>query len=153
MNIVEEIGKELAPEQREVNFEIGDTVKVHYKIIEGDRERTQVYEGIVIAINNSGVSKTFTVRRISYDIGGERTFPLYTPRIAKIEVIRKSKVRRSKLYYLREKKGKSAKLKERLFRQDKKSKNKAKSAVAVEVPAATESPVEETTEASEKNTE
>lgn len=113
MNMVEQVGMELVPESRELNFEIGDTVKVHYKIVEGNRERIQMYEGTVIAINNKGASKTFTVRRISFDVGVERIFPLFTPRIAKIEVLRKAKIRRSKLYYLRDRKGKSAKLKER----------------------------------------
>ena len=95
------------------NFKIGDTVKVYYKIVEGNRERIQVYEGIVIAMDNKGIRKTFTVRRISFDIEVERIFPFYSPRIAKIEVIRKGKIRRAKLYYLRERKGKSAKLRER----------------------------------------
>ncbi|MFW5808736.1 MAG: 50S ribosomal protein L19 [Spirochaetota bacterium] len=113
MNLVEKLGVELAPEERNVNCEIGDTVRVHYKIIEGNRERVQVYEGTVIATNNKGVGKTITVRRISFDVGVERIFPIYSPRIAKIEVVRKAKIRRSKLYYLRERRGKSAKLRER----------------------------------------
>ncbi|MCX7679915.1 MAG: 50S ribosomal protein L19 [Spirochaetes bacterium] len=103
---------ELKPVDRELNFEIGDTVRVHYRIVEGNRERIQVYEGIVIAINNTGLSRTFTVRRISYDVGVERIFPLYSPRIAKIEVVRKGKKRRAKLYFLRERRGKAAKLRE-----------------------------------------
>jgi large subunit ribosomal protein L19 len=131
MNVAKEIGKQLVPEDRALNFEVGDTVRVHYKIVEGNRERIQVYEGTVIAINNKDAGKTFTVRRISYDVGVERTFPLFTPRIAKIEVVRKSKVRRAKLYYLRERKGKSAKLRERLFVPGAKKKSvKAKEAKA-----------------------
>lgn len=111
-DIIQSIEKELMPE-KPVNFEVGDTVKVHYKIVEGNRERIQVYEGVVISIDNTGIRKTFTVRRVTYDIGVERVFPLYSPRIAKIEVARKGKVRRAKLYYLRERRGKSAKLKEK----------------------------------------
>jgi len=99
--------------KNELNFEIGDTVKVHYKIVESGKERIQVYEGIVISIANKSHSKTFTVRRISYDIGVERIFPLHSPRIARIELVRKGSVRRAKLFYLREKKGKSGRIKER----------------------------------------
>lgn len=113
MNIIETIKKEIMPVQRTLDFEVGDTVRISYKIIEGNRERIQVFEGVVIAIDNKGISKTFTVRRISYDIGVERIFPLHSPRIEKIEVVRKGKKRRSKLYYLRERTGKSVKLKER----------------------------------------
>jgi large subunit ribosomal protein L19 len=116
MDIIEQIGKELLPEQREITFQIGDTVKVHYKIVEGTRERIQVYEGNVTAINNRGAGKSFTVRRISYEVGVERTFPLGSPRIAKIEVVRKGRVRRAKLYYLRERSGKAAKVKEKMYR-------------------------------------
>jgi large subunit ribosomal protein L19 len=114
MNVAIEIGKELAASKRKLDFEVGDTLKVHYKIIEGTRERIQVYEGVVIAIDNKGGGKTFTVRRVSYDVGVERIFPLLSPKIAKIEVLRKGKTRRSKLYFLRERFGKSAKLRERL---------------------------------------
>lgn len=94
------------------DFNIGDTVKVHFRIIEGRIERIQIFEGTVIAKKNSGASKTFTVRKISYGIGVERIFPLYSPRIAKIEVVRKGKVRRAKLYYLRDRVGKKARVKE-----------------------------------------
>lgn len=93
-------------------FKIGDTVKVFYKVIEGDKERVQAYEGTVIARRNKDISETFTVRRLSYGIGVERTFHLHSPRIDKIEVVRSGKVRRAKLYYLRGRKGRSAKLKE-----------------------------------------
>ncbi len=114
MNILREIENEIRPIERPLDFKIGDTVKVHYKIIEGNRERIQVYEGLVIAINNKGLGKTFTVRRVSYDVGVERIFPLYSTRIAKIDLVRRGKVRRSKLYFLRERKGKAAtKIKER----------------------------------------
>ena len=95
--------------------EIGQTVKVHVKIREGERERIQVFEGTVIARNNSGVSETFTVRRVSYGVGVERVFPVHSPNVAKVEVVRNGKVRRSKLYYLRDRVGKAAKLKEQII--------------------------------------
>ncbi|HOK02628.1 MAG TPA: 50S ribosomal protein L19 [Spirochaetota bacterium] len=117
------IEKEIKPVDRSIDFEIGDTVRVHYKIIEGNKERIQVYEGIVIAIDNKGISKTFTVRKISFEVGVERVFPLYSTRIAKIETVRKGKARRAKLYFLRDRKGKSAKLKEK--RVAKSAKNEA----------------------------
>ncbi|MDR3236946.1 MAG: 50S ribosomal protein L19 [Spirochaetia bacterium] len=107
------VEKEIMPLERPLEFEIGDTVKVHYRIVEGEKERIQVFEGIVIALNNKGLSKTFTVRKISFEIGVERIFPVISPRIAKIEVVRKGKVRRAKLYFLRSRTGKSAKVKER----------------------------------------
>jgi large subunit ribosomal protein L19 len=113
MNIVQTIEKKMMPAEKTITFNVGDTVKVHYKIIEGNKERVQVYEGVVIAIGNKGINKAFTVRKISFDIGVERVFPLFSPRIAKIDVIRKGKARRAKLYYLRERTGKSTKLKEK----------------------------------------
>lgn len=93
---------------------IGDTVRVDVKIREGDRERIQAFEGTVIAKRGSGVTKTFTVRRISYGVGVERVFPVHSPNVAEVKVIRHGKVRRSKLYYLRDRVGKSAKVKEQL---------------------------------------
>lgn len=99
------------------NFNVGDTVKVYFKIIEGTTERIQIFEGIVIAINNSGIRKTFVVRKISYGVGVERIFPVNSPRIDKIVVERKGKVRRSKLYYLRDRVGKKAKVKELLTKK------------------------------------
>ena len=98
-------------------FKVGDTVKVHFKIIEGKTERVQIYEGLVIAMKNSKVGKTFTVRKISYGVGVERVFPLHSPRIAKVEVVRPGKVRRAKLYYIREKIGKGAKIKELIIKK------------------------------------
>ena len=94
-------------------FNIGDTVKVFVKVVEGNRERLQGFEGVVIARKNGGIRETFTVRRVSYGIGIERIFPLHSPKIDHIEVIRKGAVRRAKLYYLRERSGKSAKIKEK----------------------------------------
>ena len=96
------------------NFKVGDTVKVYFKIIEGKTERVQVYEGLVICFKNSGISRTFTVRKSSYGVGVERVFPLNAPRIAKIERVRPGKVRRAKLYYLRDRFGKAAKVKEKV---------------------------------------
>ena len=95
-------------------FDIGSTVRVHVKIREGNRERIQVFEGTVIAKKGSGVSSTFTVRRVSYGVGVERVFPVHSPNVAKVELVRNGKVRRSKLYYLRDRVGKAAKVKEKL---------------------------------------
>lgn len=99
------------------SFKIGDTVRVHFKIVEGKTERIQVYEGLVICFKNAGVKRTFTVRKNSYGVGVERVFPMNSPRIAKIEVVRPGKVRRSKLYYIRDKVGKSAKIKELIVKK------------------------------------
>ena len=92
-------------------FSVGDTVKVHIKIKEGNRERIQVFEGFVLKKQNGGLGKTFTVRRIASGVGVEKTFPIHSPRIEKIEVVRKGHVRRAKLYYMRERTGKAAKIK------------------------------------------
>ena len=94
------------------SFRPGDTVKVHVKVVEGTRERIQVYEGVVIKRRGGGISETFTVRKISYGVGVERTFPVHTPKIANLEVVRGGKVRRAKLYYLRNLRGKAARIKE-----------------------------------------
>ena len=101
--------KETAPE-----FSVGDTVRVDVKIREGERERIQAFEGTVIARRGSGVTETFTVRRVSYGVGVERVFPLHSPNVADVKVVRYGKVRRSKLYYLRDRVGKSAKVKEQI---------------------------------------
>lgn len=93
-------------------FNIGDTVKVYNLIKEGTRQRTQVFEGTVIAKHNGGISETFTVRRVAYGCGVEKTFPLHSPNVEKVEVVRAGKVRRSKLYYLRDRVGKASKVKE-----------------------------------------
>ena len=95
-------------------FEIGDTVKVHNRIKEGERQRIQIFEGTVIAKRNTGVAETFTVRRLSYGVGVEKVFPLNSPNVAQVEVVRKGKVRRAKLYYLRDRVGKAAKVKQKL---------------------------------------
>ena len=93
-------------------FNVGDTVKVMVKVIEGDRERLQAFEGIVIARKHGGISETFTVRRISFGVGVEKTFPIHSPKVADIQVVRHGSVRRAKLYYLRARTGKAAKVKE-----------------------------------------
>jgi len=109
MNIVGQLeaqqSKQNAPELRP-----GETVRVHVKVVEGEKERTQVFEGIVIAMSGSGSRAVFTVRKISYGVGVERIFPLHSPRIEKVEVVARGKVRRAKLYYLRERSGKAARL-------------------------------------------
>lgn len=94
------------------DFRPGDTVKVHAKVVEGTRERIQIFEGVVIARQGSGISETYTVRKISSGVGVERIFPLHTPRVEKIEVVRHGQVRRAKLYYLRNLQGKAARIKE-----------------------------------------
>lgn len=95
------------------DFRAGDTVKVHAKVVEGTRERIQIFEGVVIRRQNGGIGETFTVRKLSYGVGVERTFPVNSPRVAQIEVTRRGIVRRAKLYYLRELRGKAARIKER----------------------------------------
>lgn len=113
MNKIEAfVNEQLKTEVPVIN--IGDTVRVHNKIKEGTRERIQLFEGTVIAKKGGGISETFTVRRISYGVGVEKTFPIHSPNVDKVEIIRSGKVRRAKLYYIRERIGKSAKVKERI---------------------------------------
>ena len=111
MNIIETLEKEQLRSDIP-DFRPGDTVRVHAKIVEGSRERIQMFEGVVIARQGSGVRETFTVRRISYGVGVERTFPVHSPRIEKIDVLRHGAVRRAKLYYLRGLTGKAARIRE-----------------------------------------
>mgnify|MGYP000697656316 FL=1 len=111
MTIIEQINQENLKSEVPA-FDVGDTVKVSVKVVEGTSERIQAYEGVVIAKRGGGISETFTVRRISFGIGVERTFPLHSPKIAGIQVVKKGKVRRAKLYYLRNLTGKAAKIKE-----------------------------------------
>ena len=118
MDLIKELNKEtLAKEKPAV--QIGDTVRVHVKVKEGSRERIQVFEGTVIAKKHGGIEETVTVRRISYGVGVEKVFPVYSPSIDHIEVVRGGKVRRAKLYFLRDRVGKGAKLKEKLCLKDK----------------------------------
>ena len=113
MDLIKELNKEtLAKEKPAV--QIGDTVRVHVKVKEGSRERIQVFEGTVIAKKHGGIEETITVRRISYGVGVEKVFPVYSPSIDTIEVVRSGAVRRAKLYYLRDRVGKGAKLREKL---------------------------------------
>lgn len=111
MNIIDQIEKEQLRNDL-TSFNIGDTVRVSVKVKEGEKERIQAYEGVVIAKKGSSIRETFTVRRVSFGIGVERTFPLHSPKIEKIVVVRKGKVRRAKIYYIRDLSGKAAKVKE-----------------------------------------
>ena len=125
MNIVEKISKDQIDkvvESRPVpEFGPGDTLKVHVKVIEGTRERVQIFEGVCIARKANSINSNFTVRKISYGEGVERVFPLYSPRIDRIEVVRRGRVRRAKLYYLRGRRGKSARIAEKIQRPSKSS--------------------------------
>ncbi|HCX03010.1 MAG TPA: 50S ribosomal protein L19 [Clostridiales bacterium] len=114
MNTIKMLEKEQLKDDI-TKFNIGDTVKVHFRIKEGDRERIQVFEGAVLKRQGEGIKETFTVRRISYGVGVERTFPVHSPKIEKIEIVRKGQVRRARLFYLRDRTGKAAKVKEKKF--------------------------------------
>ena len=118
--------------QEQGDFKPGDMVKVHFKIIEGKTERIQIFEGLVIAIKNSGVGRTFVVRKNSYGVWVERIFPFHSPRIAKVEVVRPGKVRRAKLYYIRNKIGKGAKIKELIVSHKKNARKVEKPSAAAE---------------------
>ncbi|MDW8031925.1 MAG: 50S ribosomal protein L19 [Aquificaceae bacterium] len=107
-SLIQKVEEIYLPKKEYPQFKVGDTVKVHYRIVEGEKERTQPYEGVVIRIRGGGTSKTFTVRKESYGVGIERTFPFYSPNIEKIELIKYGKVRRSRLYFLRKYRGKEA---------------------------------------------
>lgn len=120
MNRLERLNRSLAKKDQP-KFEIGDTVRVHVTVSEGDKDRIQVYEGVVISRKGGGNAETFTVRKISYGVGVERIFPVHSPIIAKIDVVRQGRVRRAKLYYLRGKKGKTAKVAEREYSPEGKS--------------------------------
>jgi large subunit ribosomal protein L19 len=116
MNQLERIQRSLVKKTMPA-FEIGDTVRVHAKVVEGDKERIQVFEGVVISRKGARNSETFTVRKISYGVGVERIFPVHSPIVTRVDVVRQGKVRRAKLYYLRAKKGRTAKLEDREFGQ------------------------------------
>jgi large subunit ribosomal protein L19 len=122
MNIIETLEQEqiarLTAERPVPEFGPGDTLKVNFKVVEGDRERVQAFEGVCIARASRGVNSSFTVRKISYGEGVERVFPLYSPRIVSIDVMRRGDVRRAKLYYLRGRRGKSARIAERVERRE-----------------------------------
>ncbi len=112
MDLIKEVEKQHLKKDLP-QFSPGDKVKVHVKIVEGGRERTQAFEGVVIRRQGSGARETFTVRRVTFGIGVERIFPVHSPSISKIEIMKKGRVRRAKLYYLRERKGKATRIKER----------------------------------------
>lgn len=114
MNVIDVLEK-VQMKEEVPSFQPGDTVRVHLRVVEGEKERVQVFEGVIIARKGGGIRETFTVRKISYGIGVERMFPLHSPRIEKIEVVRRGKVRRAKLYYLRQRRGKAARIKEKRF--------------------------------------
>jgi len=139
MNLVDQIeAKEMKKEATDVH--IGDTVKVHMRIVEGEKERIQVIEGVVIKMRGSGARKTLTVRKISFGIGVERIFPFHSPRVEKIEIVKRAKIRQAKLYYLRELRGKAARLKElkpvRSSTKTKKTPKRGKKAKAAKASAA-----------------
>ena len=112
MNLIQKIQAGQLKADAESGYKVGDTVRVHVKIVEGKTERVQAYEGLIIAMKNASVGRSITVRKNSYGVGVERVFPIHSPRIDKIEVVRPGKVRRAKLYYIRTKIGKKAKIKE-----------------------------------------
>ena len=116
MNLIDTLEKEqmekLTKKEGFPEFKAGDTLRVHAKVVEGDRERIQIFEGVCIARKNDGLNSTFTVRKISFGEGVERVFPVYSPNVAKVEVSRRGKVRRAKLYYLRNLRGKAARIAE-----------------------------------------
>lgn len=120
MSVIQEIEREqiekLMSQRKIPDFGPGDTLRVHVKVVEGSRERIQVFEGVCIARKNAGINSSFTVRKISYGEGVERVFPLYSPRVAEIEVVRRGRVRRAKLYYLRGRTGKRARIAEKVTR-------------------------------------
>ena len=142
MNIIEQLEREQvtrATRERQVpDFRPGDTLRVNVKVIEGNRERVQAFEGVCIARRNRGINSAFTVRKISYGEGVERVFPLYSPRVDSIEVVRRGRVRRAKLYYLRGRTGKAARIVE--LRQDQRQKLDEASAAHIEAQAAQEMP-------------
>jgi large subunit ribosomal protein L19 len=115
MNVLEQLHKENVRLDFPA-FRPGDTVKVHVRIVEGNRERIQIFEGLVIGVSRKGAGSSFTVRKISYGIGVERVFPLHSPMIDKIDVVNRGRVRRAKLYYIRKLKGKAARIKDRMHR-------------------------------------
>ena len=134
MNRLERIQRSLT-KKTPPKFEIGDTVRVHVKVVEGEKERIQVFEGIVISRKGGRNSETFTVRKVSYGVGVERIFPVHSPIVSRVDVVRQGKVRRAKLYYLREKKGKMAKVSEREFSPDKAHGDSSRKAKPVEAMA------------------
>ena len=144
MNIIEQLEQEqidkLTAERPVPEFGAGDTLRVHVKVVEGTRERIQIFEGVCIARKNSGMNSAFTVRKISYGEGVERVFPLFSPRIEKIEVMRRGVVRRAKLYYLRQLRGKKARIAEKVERRVGPSQTAVEEEIAVASDGAIEEP-------------
>ncbi len=131
MNILDQITQEY--KRNDIpNFKVGDTVKVHIKIKEGSRERIQIFEGFVLKRQSGGISETFTVRKISSGVGVEKTFPLHSPKIDKIELVREGDVRRAKLNYMRSRTGKSARIKAKVYTEEQLAAKKAAAAAKVE---------------------
>ncbi len=145
MNLIDQIEKaeieRLTADRSVPEFSPGDTVRVHFRVVEGTRERIQVYEGVVIARSSRNLNSSFTVRKISYGEGVERVFPLYSPRIEKIEVVRRGAVRRAKLYYLRGRRGKKARIAEKIDRRQARAETAA--AESAEPPENTDVPAAE----------
>lgn len=152
MNLIDQIEKaeieRLTAARPVPEFSPGDTVRVHFRVVEGTRERIQVYEGVVIARSSRNLNSSFTVRKISYGEGVERVFPLYSPRIEKIEVVRRGAVRRAKLYYLRGRRGKKARIAEKIDRRQARPETAA--AEAAEAPENPDAPAEESAENPER---
>ena len=137
MNVIDKIQKDqmdkIIAERAIPDFSAGDTIKVDVKIVEGDKERIQAFEGLCIARSGGGLNESFTVRKISYGEGVERIFPIFSPKIAGITVLKKGKVRRAKLYYLRDRRGKSARIVEKIQVSKKDTKNQVDQSVSKEV--------------------
>lgn len=163
MNVMQSIAQEYMKSDIPA-FNVGDTVKVHVKIKEGSRERIQVFEGFVLKRQNGGIGETFTVRRIASGVGVEKTFPIHSPLIAKIEVVRRGDVRRAKLNYMRERTGKSAKIKAKEYSEEQlaaiaeakaaaEAEAAAKAAAEAEAEKAAEAPAEAEAPAAEEKTE
>ena len=137
MNVIDKIQKDqmdkIVAERSIPDFSAGDTIKVDVKIVEGDKERIQAFEGLCIARSGGGLNESFTVRKISYGEGVERIFPIFSPKIAGITVLKKGKVRRAKLYYLRDRRGKSARIVEKIQVSKKDTKTQVDQPVSVEV--------------------
>ncbi|MBX2844593.1 MAG: 50S ribosomal protein L19 [Saprospiraceae bacterium] len=117
MDFIKELERELTPEFNHSEFKAGDTINVHYKIVEGSKTRIQQFKGVVIQRRGSGLTETFTVRKMSSNVGVERIFPVHSPNIEKIDIVKYGKVRRARIFYQRDRKGKAARIKERLVRK------------------------------------
>lgn len=133
MNRLERIQRSLT-KKTIPSFEIGDTVRVHVKVVEGEKERIQVFEGVVISRKGARNSETFTVRKVSYGVGVERIFPVHSPIVTRVDVVRHGKIRRAKLYYLRDRKGKTARVADREFSPEAKGQGQAAKASVAETP-------------------